>query len=30
MGLAGLFMLLYVVWPAPLVDAADAAARTLF
>jgi NADH-quinone oxidoreductase subunit N len=30
MGLAGLFMLLYVVWPAPLVDSADAAARTLF
>ena len=30
MGLAGLFMLLYVVWPGPLVDGADAAARTLF
>ncbi len=30
MGLAGLFMLLYVVWPAPLVDSAGAAARTLF
>jgi NADH-quinone oxidoreductase subunit N len=30
MGLAGLFMLLYVVWPAPLVASADAAARTLF
>jgi len=30
MGLTGLFMLLYVVWPAPLVDAAGAAAKTLF
>ncbi len=30
MALAGLFVLLYVVWPAPLVDSADAAARTLF
>jgi len=30
MGLAGLFMLLYVAWPAPLVDAADTAARALF
>jgi NADH-quinone oxidoreductase subunit N len=30
MALAGLFMLLYVVWPAPLVNSADAAARTLF
>jgi len=30
MGLTGLFMLLYVVWPAPLVASADAAARTLF
>jgi NADH-quinone oxidoreductase subunit N len=30
MGLAGLFVLLYVVWPAPLVAGADAAARTLF
>ncbi len=30
MGVAGLSMLLYVAWPAPLVDAADAAARTLF
>ncbi len=30
MGLASLFMLLYVVWPAPLVAGADAAARTLF
>jgi len=29
-GLACLFVLLYVVWPAPLVDGADAAARTLF
>lgn len=30
MGVAGVLVLLYVVWPAPLVDAADAAARTLF
>jgi NADH-quinone oxidoreductase subunit N len=30
MGLAGLFVLLYAVWPAPLVAGADAAARTLF
>jgi len=30
MGLASLFVLLYVVWPAPLVAGADAAARTLF
>jgi len=30
MALTGLFILLYVVWPAPLVEAADAAARTLF
>jgi NADH-quinone oxidoreductase subunit N len=30
MGLASLFMLLYVVWPAPLIAGADAAARTLF
>ena len=30
MGLSGLFVLLYVVWPAPLVAGADAAARTLF
>jgi NADH-quinone oxidoreductase subunit N len=30
MGLTGLFMLLYVAWPAPLVDAAGAAAKTLF
>jgi NADH-quinone oxidoreductase subunit N len=30
MGLAGLFMLLYVVWPAPLVESAEAAARALF
>ena len=30
MGVAGLLMLFYVVWPAPLIDAADAAARTLF
>ena len=27
MAVAGLFVLLYVVWPAPLVDAADAAAQ---
>jgi NADH-quinone oxidoreductase subunit N len=30
MVLTGLFVLLYVFWPAPLVDSADAAARTLF
>ena len=30
MGVAGLLMLLYVVWPAPLVEAADRAARSLF
>jgi NADH-quinone oxidoreductase subunit N len=30
MGVTGLFMLLYVVWPAPLVDSAGAAAKTLF
>jgi NADH-quinone oxidoreductase subunit N len=30
MGLTGLFMFLYVAWPAPLVDAAGAAAKTLF
>jgi NADH-quinone oxidoreductase subunit N len=30
MGITGLFMLLYVAWPAPLVDAAGAAAKTLF
>ena len=30
MGLASLFVLLYVVWPSPLVAGADAAARTLF
>jgi NADH-quinone oxidoreductase subunit N len=30
MTLAGMFVLLYVVWPAPLVNSADAAARTLF
>ena len=30
MGLAGLFVLLYAAWPAPLVAGADAAARTLF
>jgi NADH-quinone oxidoreductase subunit N len=30
MALTGLFVLLYVIWPAPLVDSADAAARTLF
>ena len=29
MGLAGLFVLLYVVWPAPLVAGADAAAEEL-
>src|SRR5262249_15191608 len=30
MGLASLFMLLYVAWPAPLIAGADAAARSLF
>jgi NADH-quinone oxidoreductase subunit N len=30
MAVSGLFVLLYVVWPAPLVNAADAAARSLF
>jgi NADH-quinone oxidoreductase subunit N len=30
MGLSSLFVLLYVIWPAPLVAGADAAARTLF
>jgi NADH-quinone oxidoreductase subunit N len=30
MALAGLLMLAYVVWPAQLIDAADAAARSLF
>jgi NADH-quinone oxidoreductase subunit N len=30
MALAGLFMLLFVFWPAPLLTSADAAARTLF
>jgi NADH-quinone oxidoreductase subunit N len=30
LGLAGLFVLFYVTWPAPLVDSAGAAARTLF
>jgi NADH-quinone oxidoreductase subunit N len=30
MGLASIFMLLYVVWPAPLVEAADGATRSLF
>ena len=30
MALAGLFVLLYVAWPAPLVEAAGAAAKTLF
>ena len=30
MGLAGLLMLLYVAWPAPLVEAAGAAAKSLF
>jgi NADH-quinone oxidoreductase subunit N len=30
MALTGLFVLLYVVWPAPLVGSADAAAKSLF
>jgi len=30
MAVSGLFVLLYVVWPAPLVNAADVAARSLF
>jgi NADH-quinone oxidoreductase subunit N len=30
MALAGLYVLLYVVWPAPLVDAAEAAVKSLF
>jgi NADH-quinone oxidoreductase subunit N len=30
MAVSGLFVLLYVVWPAPLVNSADAAARSLF
>jgi len=30
MAVCGLFVLLYVAWPAPLVAAADAAARSLF
>jgi hypothetical protein len=30
MALTGLFVLLYVVWPAPLVSAADTAAKSLF
>jgi len=30
MALSALFVLLYVVWPAPLVNSADAAARSLF
>ncbi|HEY1246092.1 MAG TPA: NADH-quinone oxidoreductase subunit NuoN [Hyphomicrobiaceae bacterium] len=30
MALAGLYVLLYVVWPAPLVDAAGAAVKSLF
>ena len=30
MTLAGVFVLLYVAWPAPLVEAAGAAAKTLF
>jgi NADH-quinone oxidoreductase subunit N len=30
MGLMGLYMLLYVVWPAPLVEAAGTAAKSLF
>ena len=29
-GVAGLAVLLYVVWPAPLVDAAGAAVKSLF
>jgi NADH-quinone oxidoreductase subunit N len=30
MGLAGLLLVVYVAWPAQLIDAADAAARSLF
>jgi NADH-quinone oxidoreductase subunit N len=30
MGLTGLYILLYVVWPAPLVEAAGTAAKSLF
>jgi len=30
MAVTGLFVLLYVVWPAPLVSSADAAAKSLF
>jgi NADH-quinone oxidoreductase subunit N len=30
MGVASLFILLYVIWPAPLVEAADAAVKSLF
>ncbi len=30
MGVTGLYVLLYVVWPAPLVEAAGAAAKSLF
>src|SRR5215468_9352773 len=30
MGITSLFVLLYVLWPAPLIAGADAAARTLF
>jgi NADH-quinone oxidoreductase subunit N len=30
MAVSGLFVLLYVTWPAPLVNSADAAARSLF
>ncbi len=30
MAVTGLLVLLYVVWPAPLVDAAGAAVRSLF
>jgi len=30
MALTGLFVLLYVVWPAPLVSSAGAAAKSLF
>jgi NADH-quinone oxidoreductase subunit N len=30
MGVMGLYMLLYVVWPAPLVEAAGTAAKSLF
>ena len=30
MGVMGLYILLYVVWPAPLVEAAGAAAKSLF